>query len=103
MSKEQFWAAHLRLLGGCLLVWFGVSFGCGILLADGLNAYSIGGVPLGFWFAQQGAIYAFLLLIVFYTWRIDILERRYAAGVAAGTASGAVSNTTSDTAGEDQE
>lgn len=76
LTKERFWQAHLRLLCGCLLAWFLVSFGCGILLVDVLNAYSIGNVPLGFWFAQQGAIYGFLLLIVFYTWRVSKLEQR---------------------------
>jgi len=76
LSKTQFWRAHLRLLGGCLAVWFLVSFGCGVLFVDALNAYSIGNVPLGFWFAQQGAIYGFLLLIVFYTYRVNKLERR---------------------------
>ena len=76
LTKESFWQAHVRLLIGCLVVWFIVSFGCGILFADALNAFSIGNVPLGFWFAQQGAIYAFLILIVFYTWRVSKLEKR---------------------------
>ena len=79
LSAQTFWRAHLRLLAGCLLIWFLVSFGCGILFAEALNAYSIGNVPLGFWFAQQGAIYVFLLIIVFYTWRIGRLERRLLA------------------------
>ena len=76
LTKALFWRAHVRLLLGCLAVWFMVSFGCGILFADALNAYSIGNVPLGFWFAQQGAIYAFLLLIVFYAYRVGKLEDR---------------------------
>jgi len=76
LDKAEFWAAHLRLLIGCLVVWFLVSFGCGIVFVDVLNAYTIGNVPLGFWFAQQGAIYSFLLLIVFYTYRVNKLERR---------------------------
>ena len=76
LTKASFWKAHVRLLIGCLVVWFFVSFGCGILFADTLNAFSIGNVPLGFWFAQQGAIYAFLILIVFYTWRVGKLEKR---------------------------
>jgi len=82
LTREGFWQAHLRLLGGCLVAWFLVSFGCGILLVDVLNAYTIGNVPLGFWFAQQGAIYGFLLLIVFYTWRVSKLERRLLASLA---------------------
>lgn len=76
MTKESFWQAHLRLLAGCLLVWFLVSFGCGIVFADALNTWSIGNVPLGFWFAQQGSIYGFLGIIVFYTWRVGKLEKR---------------------------
>jgi len=76
LTKTEFWQAHVRLLVGCLLAWFLVSFGCGILLVDVLDAYSIGNVPLGFWFAQQGAIYGFLILIVFYTWRVSKLEQR---------------------------
>ena len=74
--KQAYWRAHLRLLVGCLLVWFLVPFGCGIVLADALNSFTVGNVPLGFWFAQQGSIYAFLLLIVFYSWRIGRLEAR---------------------------
>ncbi|MEM7217913.1 MAG: DUF4212 domain-containing protein [Pseudomonadota bacterium] len=80
MTREAFWRAHLRLIGWCLLVWFVASFGCGILFADALNRLQIGGVPLGFWFAQQGAIYVFVVLIPIYTWRINRLERRYHAG-----------------------
>ncbi len=76
MTTESFWRAHLRLLGGCLLAWFLVSFGCGIVFADTLNSWLIGNVPLGFWFAQQGAIYGFLCIIVFYTWRVGKLEKR---------------------------
>ena len=75
LTKDSFWQAHLRLLAGCLVVWLLVSFGCGIVFADALNAFSIGNVPLGFWFAQQGAIYGFLVLIVFYTWRVGKLEQ----------------------------
>ena len=82
LTRAGFWQAHLRLLVGCLVVWFLVSFGCGILFVDLLNQYSVGNVPLGFWFAQQGAIYGFLLLIVFYTWRVSKLERRLLASTA---------------------
>ena len=83
MTKERFWQAHLRLLAGCLVVWFLVSFGCGIVFADALNHFSIGNVPLGFWFAQQGAIYSFLLIIVFYTWRVGKLEKQLLASQPA--------------------
>ena len=76
MTRDAFWRAHLRLLAICLFVWFGVSFGAGILFAEALDAIVIGNVPLGFWFAQQGSIYCFLLLVVIYTWRVGLLEQK---------------------------
>lgn len=88
MTKQSFWQAHLRLLAGCLVVWFLVSFGCGIVFADALNSWSIGNVPLGFWFAQQGAIYGFLVIIVFYTWRVGKLEKQLMESLARESESG---------------
>lgn len=76
MNSESYWRAHLRLLAVTLVIWFAASFGCGILFVDELNALSIGGVPLGFWFAQQGSIYVFLCLIVGYSWFNSRLERK---------------------------
>lgn len=72
-----YWAANLKLLFGLLAVWFAVSFGAGILFADALNAVSFLGVPLGFWFAQQGAIYVFVILIFAYAIQIEKIERRF--------------------------
>ncbi|MQA61252.1 MAG: DUF4212 domain-containing protein [Actinophytocola sp.] len=60
-----------------LSVWFIVSFGCGILFVDQLNKITIVGFPLGFWFAQQGAIYTFLVLILIYALRMDRLDDEY--------------------------
>ena len=80
MKPEQraaYWRANLRLLAGCMLVWFVVSYGFGILLAEPLNRIVIGGFPLGFWFAQQGSIYVFVVLIFFYAWRMNHYDRRY--------------------------
>lgn len=57
-----------------------VSLGCGVLLVEQLNAISIGNVPLGFWFAQQGSIYIFVVLIFVYAWRMDVLDRRFEVG-----------------------
>jgi putative solute:sodium symporter small subunit len=57
-----------------------VSFGCGVLFADILNKISVpflGGYPLGFWFAQQGSIYSFVILIFFYAWRMNKLDRKF--------------------------
>lgn len=76
MDNKSYWRAQVRLLAVTLSIWFIASFGCGILFVDELNALSIGGVPLGFWFAQQGSIYLFLFLIVGYGWFNRRLEKR---------------------------
>tara|TARA_B110000967_G_scaffold8098_1_gene8135 strand:+ start:2227 stop:2580 length:354 start_codon:yes stop_codon:yes gene_type:complete len=76
-SAKAYWHANLRLLGKLLLVWFVVSFGFGILLVDWLDQYSFFGFKLGFWFAQQGAIYVFVGLIFIYAWRIHNIEREF--------------------------
>ena len=76
-SHDDYWRDNLRLVGSCLAVWFTVSFGFGILLFDVLNQFQIGGVKLGFWFAQQGSVYVFVALIFFYAWRMNALDRRY--------------------------
>jgi len=74
----EYWKANIRLVIGCLVVWFVVSYGCGILFAQLLNKYTIlGGYPLGFWFAQQGSIYTFVVLIFFYAWRMNQLDRKF--------------------------
>lgn len=76
-SDQAYWKATLKLTGILLLIWFSVSFGAGILLRDFLDQYSIGGAPLGFWFAQQGAIYTFVGLIFYYCWAMRRLEKKY--------------------------
>ena len=76
-SRQDYWKANLRLVGMCLAVWFVVSYLFGILLVDQLNAISIGGYKLGFWFAQQGSIYVFVVLIFFYAARMKKLDREY--------------------------
>ncbi len=75
MKKRSYWQDNLRLVGLCLTIWFGVSFGLGILLVDVLNQIEIGGFRLGFWFAQQGSIYVFVALIFFYAWRMSAVDR----------------------------
>ena len=74
---QSYWRKNLRILSVLLLIWFAVSFGCGILFADVLNRFEIGGFKLGFWFAQQGAIYVFILLIFVYVWLMNRLDREY--------------------------
>ena len=80
MKISSHWGDNLRLVGICLVVWFVVSFGCGILFVDVLNRFTIGGFGLGFWFAQQGSIVVFLLVIVAYVVGMGIIDRRH--GVA---------------------
>ena len=77
MKQRSHWEDNLRLVGVCLTIWFTVSFGFGILFVDSLNRIEIGGVQLGFWFAQQGSIYVFVALIFFYAWRMKWVDRRH--------------------------
>ena len=76
-NKAAYWRATKRLTLGLLLVWFLVSFGAGILFRDVLDAVNIGGAPVGFWFAQNGAIYVFVILIVIYCRQMTKLEKRF--------------------------
>ena len=78
-ALERYWRANLRIMLGLLLVWAGVSFGCGILLADWLNQFRLpfSGFPLGFWFAQQGAILVFVVCIFIYCGFMNRLDRRH--------------------------
>lgn len=76
-AKRAYWRSAKRLTIGLLVVWFAVSFGAGILFRDALDMLSIGGAPLGFWFAQNGSIYVFLILIVIYCIRMTQLETQY--------------------------
>lgn len=79
-AKQAYWRANLRLMGILLAIWFTVSFGFGILLREQLDAISLGGVPLGFWFAQQGAIYVFVALIFIYCVAMNRLDAAYQGG-----------------------
>lgn len=72
-----YWRANLKLMAVLLAIWFAVSFGAGILFADGLNEIRLFGFKLGFFFAQQGAIYVFVVLIFIYTWQMNRLERKF--------------------------
>lgn len=74
---QAYWRANVRLIASLLAVWFLVGYGLSILLAPWLNQYRLGSVPLGFWFAQQGSIYVFILLIWIYARRMDTLDRQY--------------------------
>jgi putative solute:sodium symporter small subunit len=76
-NRAAYWSATLRLLVTLLVIWFLVSFGFGILLAESLNAIPLGGFKLGFWFAQQGSIYVFLLLILVYVVRMNQIDQKF--------------------------
>ncbi len=76
-NLKEYWKANLRYLGILLVVWFLVSYGCGILFADALNSIQLGGFKLGFWFAQQGAIYVFVALIFIYVNLMNRLDKKY--------------------------
>jgi len=76
-TRDRYWKANLRLMAICLIIWFTVSYGFGILLVDVLDQLQLFGYPLGFWFAQQGSIYTFLGLIFFYAWRMNKLDREH--------------------------
>lgn len=72
-----YWRANLSLVRLCLIIWCLVSFGFGIILRPLLSDVKIGGTDLGFWFAQQGSIYVFLILIFFYAWRMNVMDRKH--------------------------
>jgi len=77
LSRQAYWKANLKLVAGCLTVWFVVSYLFGIVLVDQLNAISIAGYDLGFWFAQQGSMYTFVILIFFYASRMKKMDRKF--------------------------
>ena len=76
-TVASYWKANISLMIKLLAVWALVSYGFGILLRPFLDQFSIGGAPLGFWFAQQGAIYVFLILIVIYIRRMSAIEKAH--------------------------
>ena len=78
----EYWRRNVRYVGIFLAIWFVVSYGFGIILAEPLNAITIPGTgfPLGFWFAQQGSIYAFVILIFVYVRVMNRLDREFDVG-----------------------
>jgi putative solute:sodium symporter small subunit len=76
-DAKAYWAENIRLIAGCLAVWFTVSYGFGILLVEPLNNIKIAGYGLGFWFAQQGSMYIFVALIFFYASKMNKLDKKY--------------------------
>jgi putative solute:sodium symporter small subunit len=78
-APARYWRRNLRYLAVLLAIWFAVSYGAGILLAEPLNRFRIPGTgfPLGFWFAQQGSIYTFVILIFVYVLLMNRLDREF--------------------------
>ena len=79
MSKDvkEYWRKNLRIMAWLLAIWAFVSYGLGIIFVNPLNTIHMGGFPLGFWFAQQGSIYVFVLLILIYCKLMRKLDREY--------------------------
>jgi putative solute:sodium symporter small subunit len=76
-EAQAYWRRNISLMIRLLVVWFAVSYGCGILLFDFLNQIQIGGYKLGFWFAQQGSLYVFIVLIFYYARKMAALDREF--------------------------
>ena len=76
-QARAYWKRNLALMFKLMVVWFVVSFGCGIFLFDALNGIRFGGYKMGFWFAQQGSIYTFVALIFYYTKKMAALDREF--------------------------
>ena len=76
-KAKKYWRENLTYLFILLSVWFIVSFGAGILFKDFLNQFKLGGFKLGFWFAQQGSIYVFVILIFIYIRLMNKLDKKY--------------------------
>jgi putative solute:sodium symporter small subunit len=77
MTREEYWDTNVKLIIKALVIWFVVSYLFGIILVDVLNTIQLGGYKLGFWFAQQGAIYVFVVLIFWYSAQINKLDEEY--------------------------
>jgi len=76
-SSNAYWAANVRIILISLAIWFVCSFGLGIILRPMLMGISVGGADIGFWFAFNGSIYVFLILIFVYAWRMNRLDKEF--------------------------
>ncbi|WP_087026811.1 DUF4212 domain-containing protein [Thaumasiovibrio subtropicus] len=74
---QAYWDKNVKLMVTLMVIWFVVSFGCGILFVDVLNQIQLGGYKLGFWFAQQGSIYCFLGIIFYYAWKMRKIDQEF--------------------------
>ena len=76
-KNKKYWKSNLKIVFSLLVIWFVSSFGFGILFSDYLDQFQLGGFKLGFWFAQQGAIYVFVALIFVYMAKMNALDKKY--------------------------
>ncbi len=80
MTPHEYWRKNITCVLGLLAIWFVVSYGCSILFVEELNTITFGGFQLGFWMAQQGSIYVFVVLIFVYVRLMNRLDREFAGG-----------------------
>jgi putative solute:sodium symporter small subunit len=76
-KNNKYWKANLKIVFSLLVIWFISSFGFGIIFSDFLDEFKIGGFKLGFWFAQQGSIYIFVVLVFIYVWLMSRLDKTF--------------------------
>jgi putative solute:sodium symporter small subunit len=76
-KAQAYWQENIRTIMQLMVVWFVASYGCGVLFVDLLDTIAFGGFKLGFWFAQQGSIYVFLILIFVYAKRMNAIDEKY--------------------------
>ncbi|MEO0438246.1 MAG: DUF4212 domain-containing protein [Pseudomonadota bacterium] len=95
---EAYWKANLQLVAKLLVIWFVVSFLCGVVFVDELNHLRLGGYKLGFWFAQQGSIFTFVALVFYYARRMNELDRKFSG--SEGVGNGSSDGNSKDSAGK---
>ena len=76
-QRKAYWRANLKLMLILLVIWFTISYLCGIVFVEQLNAIRLGGYKLGFWFAHQGSMYGFVAIIFFYSSRMTKLDKEF--------------------------
>lgn len=77
LDRRWYWRANLRIVVSLLFVWFVVAYLISILFIDWFNQFKIGELGVGFWFAQQGSIFLFVMLVAAYAWLMDRLDQQY--------------------------
>ncbi len=96
---DRYWRKNMLIMALLLIIWAVVGLGCGVLLADRLNHFSLGGFPLGFWFAQQGSIIVFILLILAYSILLNRLDAQHAQELQQYRADGSQTTDNKEEAG----